>query len=247
METPSKINKALAEVKVAAERGKETTKELMPSGITWLRAAISLIPYAGGPLDHLLFDKYADIQRKNIQQAIDSMKLSMERLNEEKVSKDWFESEEALEMLSNLIQKIMYEGDKHKIQTLSNVYCLFGTKEHKDDPNKYAVLESIAKLTSNQRVVFLAAYEVVQETKEYSTGDLVEKTTAIWKSSILDYVKNTPRLMEQIKGHVIIDDELDIISSFNLLVNINTSHPQDTAYRKSGLGKLAFNYLKEVL
>lgn len=157
MKMPDKIKKQLEVIKDTIDNGGvktagEEMRGLAPSGMGWLRAGIASIPIVGGGLDHLLFDKYAEIQQKNMQLAIDAMKEKMISMEEQKVSKSWFESEEALDMLRNLLQRIMYEGDSIKIKTLSNVYCQFGTIEHKDDPNKYAVLDIISKMTNNQRL-----------------------------------------------------------------------------------------------
>jgi len=180
-----------------------------------------------------------------LEESVKYISDSVSDLEKSRIVLDWFESVEALEMFKQLFEKIEFEPSNSKVKILSQIYTLFGTKEHVTDPNKYAVLETIAKLTNNQRVVFIASNEVRKESKDYSTGDLVETTTAIWKSTILDYIKNTQTLIGQIKGKVIIDDKLDIIFSFNLLVNLNVSHPHDSAYRLTGLGRMTFNYLRE--
>lgn len=251
MKIPEKIKNQLEVIKDTIDNGIEKTtgeemKDLAPSGTAWLRASIASIPLVGGGLDHLLFDKYADIQQKNMRLAIDAMKEKMATMEEQAVSKDWFESEEALDMLRNLLQRIMYEGDGSKIKTLSCVYCQFGTTEHKEDPNKYAVLDTISKLTNNQRAVFKAVNEVPQETKTVSGGSLEYTATAKWQSTILDYCKNNNTIRSQLRGNVFIDVELDILMSFNLVVNLGVGSSKDSAFRVSELGKLAYSYLKDV-
>ncbi len=219
--------------------------EKVKKGPTWLRAGVSAIPWAGGSLDHLLFDRADEIRIKNVEQTLESMKDCLGRMEEDKVSKEWFESEEALDMLKNLIQKIEFEGDSAKVKTLSNVYCLFGTANHKDDPNKHAVLETISKLTNNQLVVFRALNETPQEQKSF--GEMITFTaTAKWQSSILNYCNSHPEILHQLKGHVTINVELDILASFNLITNMNLATSEDVAYRVSELGKLAYSYLREV-
>lgn len=247
---PDKIKKQLEVIKDTVDNGAEKTmgeemKDLAPSGMGWLRAGVASIPFVGGGLDHLLFDKYAEIQRKNMQQAIDAMKEKVASMEEQKVSKEWFESEEALDMLRNLLQRVMYEGDSGKIRTLSNVYCQFGTIEHKDDPNKFAVLDTISKLTSNQRVIFKVVNEVPQETKTVGDGAIEYTATAKWQTNILDYCNNTT-IRSQLKGHVLLNVELDILTSFNLIVALDAASSKDAAYRVSALGRLAYSYLKEV-
>lgn len=223
----------------------EKVKEYAPSAQAWGRALIAGIPVVGGSLDHLIFDKASEIRIQRLEQSVKNIEEIISRLDEGRIKLEWFESLEALDMFKHLFNKIEFEPSDNKVRALSQLYALFGTKEHFEDPNKYAVLETIAKLTSNQKVIFLATNEVGKEAKEYSTGDLVETTTAKWKSTILNHIKATPRLMSKIRGQVVIDVELDIISSFNLLVNLNVSHPQDSAYLVTGLGRLAYSYMKE--
>ena len=250
MKMPDKIKKQLELIKDTIDNGVEKTageemKNLAPSGMGWLRAGIASVPIIGSGLDHLLFDKYAEIQQKNMQQAINAIKAKMETMDEQKVSKEWFESEEALDMLRNLLLRIMYEGDIVKINTLSNVFCQFGTIEHKDDPNKYAVLDTISKLTNNQRVIFKAVNEVPQEMKTVSVGDIEYTATAKWQTTILDYCNKNMIIRSQLRGHVSLNVELDILMSFNLIVNLDVSSTKDAAYRVSELGKLTYLYLKE--
>ena len=198
--------------------------ERAKQGPILLRAGVAAIPWVGGSLDHLLFDKAGEVRMQNAEKAIDSMKKALENLGEEKVSKEWFESEEALDMFKNLLQKIEYEGDNEKINNLSNIYCLFGTNEHKDDPNKFAVLETIAKLTKTQRIVFRAMDEVKEESKTGSSDAIQYTATAIWQSSVLEFMRKNLKYIRLID-----------------LPNMN-----DRGFAMTALGKLALSYLKEL-
>lgn len=224
--------------------------EKAKQGPAWLRAGVAAIPWAGGALDHLLFDKAGEIRMKNVEQAIDDMKDCLGNIMEEKVSKDWFESEEALDMFKNLLIKIEFEGDKAKIKTLSNVYCLFGTNEHKDDPNKNAVLESLSRLTTKQRILLMVVGKVPQRQKT-SEGSLITTTaTAIWKSDIIAYCQSNPsirQLLTQGGGNTDLNIELDFLVSLNLLRLVNVLNIKDTGYYISSLGKLAIGYLNEAV
>lgn len=219
----------------------EKMTDLLPSGMGWLRAGIASIPIVGGGLDHLLFDKYAEIQQKNIKQAIAAMGEKMSTMDEQKVSKEWFESEEALDMLRNLFDRIMYEEDGAKINVLSHVYCRFGTLEHKDDPNKYAAFDTISKLTNNQRVLFLALNNVKEHACSVMGGDFV---IARRKKTIIDYCQNNEMVKSQFRGDVVYDVELSILTSLNLLINLNI-FSDDYAYKVTGLGNLVYSYLRE--
>lgn len=249
MEIGNKIKEAMTEIQDTVNNGKDKTlehtcKELAPSGMAWFRAGISLIPIAGGALDHLLFDKYSAIQQKNMQQAIDAMKEKMASLDEQKVSKVWFESEEALDMFKNLCQRVMYEGDSAKIKMLSNVFCLFGTNEHQADPNKYAVLDTLSKLTNNQRVFFKALYEM-EQVKKTVGNNIMFTVVARWQSSILDYCNSHPEILSQLKKPASLHIDLNILASFSLIENMGIPINEDVAYRLSSLGMLAYSYMKD--
>ena len=223
--------------------------ERAKQGPTLLRAGVAAIPWVGGSLDHLLFDKAGEVRMQNAEKAIDSMKKALENLGEEKVSKEWFESEEALDMFKNLLQKVEYEGDKEKINNLANIYCLFGTNEHKDDPNKFAVLETIAKLTKTQRIVFRAMDEVKEESKTGSSDAIQYTATAIWQSSVLEFMRKNLKyiiLISGLKKPIQLDTELDILVSFNLLRLIDLPNMNDRGFAMTALGKLALSYMKEL-
>lgn len=177
------------------------------------------------------------------------MKDCLGNIKEEKVNKEWFESEEALDMFKNLLIKIEFEGDKAKIKTLSNVYCLFGKNEHKDDPNKNAVLESLSKLTTKQRIILKAVGKVKQKQKTSEEGAITTTATAIWQSDILAYCQSDAAIIHQLSsqgaGMTYLDLELDFLVSLNLLRLVNTLNIKDTGYSISSLGKLAIGYLDE--
>lgn len=233
---------------------KETINNLVEKakqGPSLLRAGVAAIPWVGGSLDHLLFDRAGEIRMKNVEQAIDDMKDCLDKIKEEKVSKEWFETEEALDMFKNLLIKIEFEKDKAKIKTLSNVYCLFGTNEHKDDPNKNAVLESLSKLTTKQRIILMAVGKVSQKQKTSEESVITATATAIWQSDILAYCQSDSatilQLLSQGGGKTYLDLELDFLVSLNLLRLVNTLNIKDTGYSVSSLGKLAIDYLNEAV
>ena len=248
MKMPEKIQKQLDVIKNTVDGGvektvKEEITDLMPSRIGWLRTVLSSIPYVGGALDHLLFDKYAEIQQKNMRQALKAIEEKMATMDEQKVSLEWFESEEALDMLINLLQRVFYEGDNTKIQVLSNVFCIFGTIQHAKDPNKYAVLDTISKLTNNQRVIFMAVNEVPDQPGSIVGGDY---NMARWQDTIINYCQNNMVIKNQLFGDAQFELELSILSSFNLLETLNIHSFNHLAYRVSGLGKLTYSYLKDM-
>lgn len=224
----------------------EKVKQYAPTAHSLGRALVAGIPMVGGCLDHLIFDKSDEIRLRRLEQSVRNIEECITRLDEGRLKVEWFESLEALEMFKQLLGKIEFEPSDTKVKALSNVYTLFGTSDHMEDPNKYAMLETISKMTDNQRIIFKAVNETPRETKTFGDGAIEYTTTAIWLSSVLDYIKGHQNISEQLNGHVVLDVEMDILTSFNLLVNIQAANSKDTAFTISQIGKRTYSYLKEI-
>lgn len=222
----------------------ETIQGYVPSTKAVKRALIAGIPWVGGSLDHLIFDKSEELFLTNLERAVNEMSQRLSTIEEQKIDKGWFESKEALSLFKTLLEKVEYEQDTNKIRTLSQIYTLFGTSKHVADPNKFAVLETLAKLTSNQLLVFRAVNKVPVAEKTATGGAIGYTGKARWQSSILEYMNSNTEIVEQIQGTILLDVELDILVSFNLLANVILPNSDDHGFRVTQLGKLAYSYLK---
>lgn len=243
----------------------ETIKTYVPSTKAAIRAGISAIPYVGGSIDHLLYDKSDEIRMKNLEKLINELSECVTNLQEKTISKEWFESTDAIDMFKNLYNKVEFESDAGKIRALSRLYCRFGTEEHKDDPNKLAVLESVSKMTNNQRIIFMVVNQVPVEEKT-STGEAINYTAkSKWQSIILEHIKQKevlskleipPTKIELVekdgkvtpnfkRGTILVDVELDILASLNLLRIDHIPNMNDVGYEVTALGRLVYSYLKE--
>lgn len=226
----------------------EKIKDNAPTALTWSRAIVAGIPWVGGSLDHLIFDKAEEIRIQRLEQSVKNIEEIITKLDENRIKLEWFESVEALDMFKQLINKIEFEPSDRKIKTLSRLYTLFGTKEHIEDPNKKAMLETISKLTDTQMVIFNAVGEVPEETKTGNSDAISYTGTAIWQSGILKYINSNLKYLMLLKGvtsPVHLDVELDILTSFNLLRIRDIPNLNDRGFVITSLGKLALAYLKE--
>ena len=221
----------------------ETIKNHVPSIRSAQRALIAGIPGVGGSLDHLIFDRGEELFMKNLEKSVDEMSERIASMEEQKIDKGWFESEEALSLFGTLMDKVRYEQDKRKVQLLSQAYVQFGTVDHVADPNKFAVLETLAKLTNNQSLVFRAVNNVPVEEKTFNGGALSFTAKARWLSAIQDYMNSDTYTKSRQQGGITLNLELDILVSFNLLANVDVSNSNDLGYRVTQLGKLAYNYM----
>ena len=175
-----------------------TISQHLPSTQTVKRALIAGIPYIGGSLDHLLFDRAEEIFMQNLDNAVQQISNRLEKLEERQINKQWFESEEALSLFRSLLDKVGYDNAPEKLQTLSQLYALFGTEQHYKDPNKYAVIEVVSKLTYNQLLVFQTINRVPATKKDFDSDALHFSATARWQSAILDFMQNDTQLKDQI-------------------------------------------------
>ena len=221
----------------------EAIKKNLPSVKSAGRALIAGIPCVGGSLDHLIFDRAEELFMKNLEKSVAEMSERIAEMEEQKIDKGWFESEEALNLFGTLMDKVRYEQDKRKVQMLSQAYVKFGTVEHTADPNKFAVLETLAKLTNNQSLIFRAVNNVPVEEKTFDGEALSFTAKARWLSAILDYMKSDAYTKSHQQGGITLDLELDILVSFNLLANVDVSNSNDLGYRVTQLGKLAYSYM----
>lgn len=226
----------------------EKVKEYVPTAQSVYRSMVSAIPVVGGSLDHLIFDKSGEIRMQKLEQSVRNIEEIIAKLEDGRIIREWFESAEALDMFKQLVDKIEFEPSDRKIYVLSRLYTLFGTKEHIEDPNKKAMLETISKLTDPQMIIFNAVGEVPEETKTGNSDAISYTGTAIWQSSILKYINSNLKYLMLLKGvtsPVHLDVELDILTSFNLLRIRDIPNLNDRGFVITSLGKLALAYLKE--
>lgn len=224
-------------------KAKAEESKYVPSGNSILRAGIAAIPVVGGALDHLIFDKSDKIKAKNIEKSIESISEKMKSISEENLTKEWFESTEALEMFKQLIDKVQFEADEQKIKTVADIYAVSGTKELSSDPNKFAVLRKASELSTIQKEILLIISNVPKQQKEFSKGGLQTKANAIWLDSILASVRTNPK-GQFWTGTLQLDTEVGIIESLGLIRNLNIMLATVAGYELTGLGNLLVKYLK---
>jgi hypothetical protein len=104
--------------------------------VSLFRAAIYALPYAGGALDHLIFDKADAIRLRNIQASLAALSAQLEKVHESKIDKSWFESEEALAAFKLMADKVSYEPDPKKVDAVGRIVGACGNTEHSNDHRK---------------------------------------------------------------------------------------------------------------
>jgi hypothetical protein len=222
---------------------KKSVYNKFPSKRAITRGLISALPWIGGTLNHLIFDRAEEIKTENILKAIDEIKRIIETVKVDVIDKDWFDSKEALQMFKALVEKIEFEPSEQKIHALAYIYFMSGTKEYKDDPNKFVVLSKVAQINDMQRKLLIIIASLKPEKREFSQGIIKSSGSAIWIDQIIKKISLNPdgRFW---KGKLYIDTELDILASLNLIRMKNIILSDALGYEMTKLGSLVVDYFK---
>jgi len=217
----------------------------LPSKRATVRGAVAAIPWIGGALDHLIFDRAEEIKIENIEKSVEELKKKLQDLDENSIDKKWFESVESLQMFKQLVEKIEFEPSDEKIKTLAHIYCISGTNEFKDDPNKFAILNKVAQMTDIQKKIIILFAQLKPENREFSGGGLSFSGTAVWLDQVGDKLKNDNPYGQFWKGKLIVDRELDILTSLNLLRRSEILFSNTSSYTMTNLGLKVVDYLSK--
>jgi hypothetical protein len=71
---------------------------------------------------------------KNLEVAISALSDQLTSLDQDRVDKSWFESEEALATFKLLSDKVSYEPDPRKVKALGRITAACGHEELSHDP-----------------------------------------------------------------------------------------------------------------
>lgn len=222
--------------------GSDSLTKHVPEPVALLRAAVSAIPYVGGPLDHLLFDKADAIRLKNIEMTLAALSDQVAKTHEGALDKSWFESEEAVAAFKILSDKVSYEPDKAKVEALGRVVGTFGTKQHSGDPAKISVVEHLSRLSSVQIRLLAAMAATPAQKKDFSAGGLSQSGTAVW----LNDIANTLRQGTQFwSGELNLAQEFEVLEAYNVVRRMQLFGPTELGYVLTSLGKRAASYVRE--
>ncbi|MBB6247206.1 hypothetical protein [Rhodanobacter sp. A1T4] len=212
-----------------------------PEGVAWIRAAVSCVPFVGGALDHLVFDKADAIRVKNLEAAIAAISSQIESAGESRIDKAWFDSEEALATFKIMSDKISYEPDPEKVESIGRVVAACGNKEHSSDPNKLSVVEHLSRLSTTQIKLLAVVARVTPIEKKISTGSLEQTATAIWLSDIIAALRGGPQFWS---GTLTVDQELEVLESLNTIRRVQLMGTSEAAFVITTIGKRAASYVQ---
>lgn len=217
----------------------ESYADYLPDKFAVFRAMVSAIPYAGGALDHLLFDKADSIRSKNLSISFEALSNRLKKIEERLIDIDWFKSEEALAVIKVLNDKISFEPDRKKIQTLGELVAVYGLKENVPDKHKLQILDYIGNLSSSQIELLKIIKSVPIREQKISRGGLVGTFSGKWMTDIVVYINNNnSKLLSTYATDIEILESRNTIRRLQIMLS-----KSDICYKITELGKLAAKYI----
>lgn len=112
-----------------------------------LKAAISAIPVAGSPISSLMSGQ---AKRKVVRRTIEmfnAMRERLEEVEEKKIDKDCFESDEFQTLLALAIEQLQTTHDTEKMRMLATGLANSGVEEHRDEARKELLIRILRDLS----------------------------------------------------------------------------------------------------
>lgn len=131
--------------------------------VPWLRAAVAAIPYAGGSLDIILSYRGQEVAKRRIEAMLASLRYEMASVKEDAVRRDFFESEEWVDLVRLALEAASRTRESTRLSTIARI--LRGTVTASIAPVAYAedLIEVVAGLRDSEATVLR---EICQESLE---------------------------------------------------------------------------------
>lgn len=126
-----------------------------------IRASLQLIPYIGGALDVLIFDKANKIKEKRLVEAIVGLKKSLSTLSEDAIDQSYVESEEFLWLVEKIFTSIASEAKEKKREYLKNLLANSCKIDHEKSDKE--ILFHVLDSTPTYYLVLLNDIRSIQE------------------------------------------------------------------------------------
>ncbi len=206
-------------------------------GVTVEKEAVAKISVIGSSLEDLIFNKSNEIKIKNTEEALKAIDAAVEKIEADRINKDWFKSEEALNLLNELLQKVQFETSKEKIAALAKVFVACGTNILVNDPHKAQILQKVAEMGDVERKLLLILANINIISKKFKLGEMEQVMAAIWFNDIGAFLeKNYSGEGKFWNGVLRLDHELNIMESLGLIRRVQPIIHQEFGYMFNGLG-----------
>ncbi len=206
-------------------------------GVTVEKEAVAKISLIGSALEDLIFNKSSEIKIKNTEETLKAIDAAIEKIGTDKISKEWFESVEGLNLLNELLQKTQFEASKEKIAALSKAFVASGSLALVNDTHKLQVLQKISEMSDVARKLLLALANINIISKKFKLGEMEQVMAAIWFADIGSFLEKNHSGEEKFWNGVLrLDHELNILESLGLIRRVQPIIHQEFGYMFNGLG-----------
>jgi hypothetical protein len=124
-----------------------------------VRAAVTTIPFVGGPLDLILSTKGQKIVQERVMLLLDALKHEAANLQEEKVDKQYLESEEWFDLILKALEASARTRHIEKLQLYAKVLVGAVVKGNRSKHSPEDYLTILTELTMRELEVAKALYE----------------------------------------------------------------------------------------
>jgi hypothetical protein len=150
-----------------------------------IRAAITAIPWVGGPLDLLISSKGQKIVEKRILLLLEELKKQMKEITEEMINKEFLDSEEWFDLVIKALDSAMKTRSELKVklyaQILKNAVIESGQEEYSPEEYMYVISE----LTPKEIEIASVIYKVqTGESKNEGENELQFVDRINWKQIV---------------------------------------------------------------
>lgn len=133
----------------------DTSKYSRLADTAALRAMIQAIPYIGGSIDTLVFDKAEKIRRQRVMEYLRYIHEYVSRIDAEKIDKSFFQAEEGLAVFEQALKTVIQEAitEKRKVLAAFTVAASVNPLSRRTDHQ--FLLDCISRMSISQVVVLL--------------------------------------------------------------------------------------------
>jgi hypothetical protein len=147
-------------------------------GKALLDGGLSLVPGLGAAISSALNTRASHLYERNSRRFAEQLKSEMERLNEEKLDKEFIESNEFVSLLTDTLTRNAKIHEQGKTRLFARAFANFSSKRYSSIPHKEGFLEIIERLSlahaSAMAFIYRRACEPVAEGETIRTVSAVQ-------------------------------------------------------------------------
>lgn len=165
-----------------------------------LRGIVNLVPYVGGAIDTVLSIKADQLHTQRVEALFTALEEEMGLINIDKVSSEYFESEEGMDLLISTVEAAKKTKNKEKIKLYAKILRGATTLQAGDlEPHPEVYLAILAELSLRELTVAKLIYDFQKEEYQANSG-----------LSELQWVSKSWKEFEQ-AAQVFVGNELDFV------------------------------------